>query len=159
MAPATEAAFYDGPGHLFRRTKCAIYFAHPQFDLVGQFMEPESGLRIGGLIRQATAFDDLVLDSDQVIQKRSCVVLPLEQDNAQHSGRVVQARSFTIGSSAAVGGLSADFSAGSSQLMHWRSVRPERVTIATISFPHFGQRVVRSMTILPIFPSYGSLVR
>ena len=65
--------------------------------------------------------------------------------NVQHSGRVVQARSYTIGCSAAVSGLSADFTAGSSQLMHWRSVRPERVTTGTIRFPHFGQRVVRSM--------------
>jgi hypothetical protein len=29
--------------------------------------------------------------------------------------------------------------------MHWRSVRPEIVTIGTNRFPHFGQRVVRSM--------------
>ena len=29
--------------------------------------------------------------------------------------------------------------------MHWRSVRPEMVTIGTNRFPHFGQRVVRSM--------------
>jgi hypothetical protein len=28
--------------------------------------------------------------------------------------------------------------------MHWRSVRPEMVTIGTNRFPHFGQRVVRS---------------
>src|ERR1700736_858806 len=71
--------------------------------------------------------------------------------NVQHSGRVVQAHSCTIGCSAAVSGLSADFTAGSSQLMHWRSVRPEMVTIGTISFPHFGQRVVISMTNPPDF--------
>src|SRR5258705_2541000 len=29
--------------------------------------------------------------------------------------------------------------------MHWRSVRPEIVTIGTNRFPHFGQCVVRSM--------------
>jgi hypothetical protein len=29
--------------------------------------------------------------------------------------------------------------------MHWRSVRPEMVTTGTNRFPHFGQRVVRSM--------------
>src|SRR5258708_5264908 len=29
--------------------------------------------------------------------------------------------------------------------MHWRSMRPERVTTGTIRFSHFGQRVVRSM--------------
>ncbi len=52
--------------HLFRRTKRAIYFAHPQLNLVGQFMEPESGPGIAGFIRQAMAFDDLVLDSDQM---------------------------------------------------------------------------------------------
>ena len=53
-----------------------------------------------------------------------------------------QTRSSTIGLSGAVGGLSANFSAGSSQLMHWRSVRPEMVTTDTIRFPHFGQHVV-----------------
>jgi hypothetical protein len=35
--------------------------------------------------------------------------------------------------------------AGSSQPMHWKSVRPEIVTTGTISFPHFGQRVIRSV--------------
>src|SRR6202022_2987444 len=55
------------------------------------------------------------------------------------------ARSGTIGFSGAVSGLSAHFSAGSSQLIHLRSVRPEMVTTGTIRFPHFGQRVVRSM--------------
>src|SRR6267378_5318347 len=59
--------------------------------------------------------------------------------------RVVQARSSTIGFSGAVSGLSYHFTAGSSQLMHWRSVRPERVTTGTIRFSHFGQLVVRSM--------------
>jgi hypothetical protein len=49
------------------------------------------------------------------------------------------------GLSGAVSGLSAHFTAGSSQLMHWRSVRPEIVITGTIRFPHFGQRVVRSM--------------
>src|SRR5258705_10050324 len=48
----------------------------------------------------------------------------------------------TIVFSGAVTGLSAHFTAGSSQLMHWRSVRPEMVTTGTIRFPHFGQRVV-----------------
>jgi hypothetical protein len=55
-----------------------------------------------------------------------------------------------IGFSGAISGLSAHFTAGSSQLMHWRSVRPEKVTTGTIRFPHFGQRV-RSIDILPIF--------
>ena len=48
-------------------------------------------------------------------------------------------------------GLSAHFAAGSSQLMHWRSVRPEKVTTGTIRFLHFGQCVIRSIEILPIF--------
>ena len=52
--------------------------------------------------------------------------------------------STTIGFSGAVRGLSAHFTAGSSQLMHCRSVRPEMVTTAAIRFPHFGQRVIRS---------------
>jgi hypothetical protein len=43
--------------------------------------------------------------------------------------------------SGAVSGLSVHFTAGSSQLMHCRSVRPEMVTTGTIRFPHFGQRV------------------
>src|ERR1700738_4435444 len=47
--------------------------------------------------------------------------------------------------SEAVSGLLAHFTAGSSQLIHCRSVRPEMVTTGTIRFPHFGQRVVRSM--------------
>ncbi len=55
-------------------------------------------------------------------------------------------RSVTIGFSGAVSGLSAHFTAGSSQLMHWRSVRPEMVTTGITRFPHFGQRVIRSMT-------------
>jgi len=55
-----------------------------------------------------------------------------------------------IGFSGAMSGLSAHFTAGSSQLMHWRLVRPEKVTTGTIRFPHFGQRV-RSIDILPIF--------
>src|ERR1700691_4392610 len=41
--------------------------------------------------------------------------------------------------------LSDHFTAGSSQLMHWRTVRPEMVTTGTIRFSQFGQRVVRSM--------------
>src|SRR5260370_12951017 len=56
-----------------------------------------------------------------------------------------------IGFSAAVSGLSAHFTAGSSQLMHWRSVRPEMVTTGTIRFPHLAQRVIRSMTSSSIF--------
>jgi hypothetical protein len=47
-----------------------------------------------------------------------------------------------MGLSGALTGLSAHFTAGSSQLMHCRSVRPEMVTTGTIRFPHFGQRVV-----------------
>src|SRR4030088_1019983 len=50
-----------------------------------------------------------------------------------------------MGFSEALGGLSAHFTTGPSQLLHWRSVRPERVTTGIIRFPHFGQRVVRSM--------------
>jgi hypothetical protein len=45
------------------------------------------------------------------------------------------------GLSGAVSGLSAHFTAGSSQLMHCRSVRPEMVITGTVRFPHFGQRV------------------
>src|SRR5258705_5151423 len=48
-----------------------------------------------------------------------------------------------MGFSGAVTGLSAHFTAGSSHLMHWRSVRPE--TNGTNRFPHFGQLVGRSM--------------
>jgi hypothetical protein len=59
--------------------------------------------------------------------------------------RVAQARSCTIGFSGAVNGLSDHFAAGSSQLMHWRTVRPQMVTTGTIRFSQFGQRVVRSM--------------
>src|SRR5258708_2645677 len=65
--------------------------------------------------------------------------------------RVVQARSSTIGFSGAVSGLSYHFTAGSSQLMHWRSVRPEMVTTGISRFPHFGQRVVRSMKSSRVF--------
>ena len=53
--------------------------------------------------------------------------------------------------SGAVGELSAHFTAGSSQPMHWKSVRPEIVTTGTIRFPHFGQRVIRSMRSSRIF--------
>jgi hypothetical protein len=53
----------------------------------------------------------------------------------------VQTWAGMIGFSGAVSGLSAHFTAGSSQLMHWRSVRPEMVITATSRFPHFGQRV------------------
>jgi len=53
-------------------------------------------------------------------------------------------------------GLSAHFAAGSSQLMHWRSVRPEKVTTGTIRFLHFGQCVIRSIEILPIFFTLNS---
>jgi hypothetical protein len=55
------------------------------------------------------------------------------------------ARPDAIGPGGAVSGLSAHFTAGSSQLIHWKSVRPEMVITATVRFPHFGQRVVRSM--------------
>jgi hypothetical protein len=44
-----------------------------------------------------------------------------------------------------VSGLSAHFAAGSSQLIHWKSVRPEMVITATVCLPHFAQRVGRSM--------------
>src|ERR1700692_4193947 len=50
-----------------------------------------------------------------------------------------------IGFSGAMSGRSAHFTAGSSQLMHWRSVRPEMVTTGISRFPHFGQCVIRSM--------------
>ena len=58
-----------------------------------------------------------------------------------------------MGYSGAMTRLSAHFTAGSSQLMHWRSVRPERVTTGTICFPHFGQCVIRSMRSSRFFPS------
>jgi len=77
--------------HLFRRTKRAIYFTHPQLNLVGQFMEPESGRRIAGFIRQAMAFDDLVLDSDQMIQNVHVLYSPLERAGAQHSHSPMEA--------------------------------------------------------------------
>jgi hypothetical protein len=52
----------------------------------------------------------------------------------------------SIGFSGANCGLSsAHFTPGSSQFMHWRSVRPENVTTGTIRFPHFGQCVIPSM--------------
>jgi hypothetical protein len=56
-----------------------------------------------------------------------------------------------IGFSGAVSGLSAHFTAGSSQVMHWRSVRPDQVTTGTRRFPHLRQRVIGSMRSLPIF--------
>ena len=55
------------------------------------------------------------------------------------------------GLSGTVSGLSAHFTAGSSQLMHWSSVRPEMATTGSNSFPHFAQRVMHSMTDAPIF--------
>jgi hypothetical protein len=58
-----------------------------------------------------------------------------------------------MGFSGAMSGLSAHFTAGSSQLMHWRSVRPEMVTTGTNCFPHFGQCVIRSMRSSRFFPS------
>src|SRR6185437_12760252 len=61
------------------------------------------------------------------------------------------AGSATIGLSGAVSGLSANFTAGSSQLIHWSSVRPEMATTGTNSFPHFAQRVMRSITDTPTF--------
>src|SRR5260370_30677111 len=64
---------------------------------------------------------------------------------------VAQTCAGTIGFSGAVRGLSAHLSAGSSQLMHCRSVRPEMVTTGAIRFPHFGQRVSRSMRPSRIF--------
>jgi hypothetical protein len=57
-------------------------------------------------------------------------------------GEVVQVRSSSVGFSGAVGGLWANFTAGSSQLMHWRSVLPQIVTTGASRFPHFLQRVV-----------------
>jgi hypothetical protein len=64
-----------------------------------------------------------------------------------------QTRSSTIGLSGAVGGLSANFSAGSSQLMHWRSVRPE---IVTDTFSAFRAACCLSHEmILLIFPPFG----
>src|ERR1700678_2979235 len=53
--------------------------------------------------------------------------------------------------------LSDHSTAGSSQLMHWRSVRPEMVTTGTIRFPHFGQRVVRSMRFSRFFTPNSEL--
>jgi hypothetical protein len=55
------------------------------------------------------------------------------------------ARTSELDGHAAIGKLSDHFTAGSSQLMHWRTVRPEMVTTGTIRFSQFGQRVVRSM--------------
>jgi hypothetical protein len=55
-------------GHLFRRTKRAINFAHPFLKTIGQLIEPSSHRAIGGLIREATASDDLTLNSDKVVQ-------------------------------------------------------------------------------------------
>ena len=55
------------------------------------------------------------------------------------------ARSGAVGAGGAVSGLSAHFAAGSSQLIHWKSVRPEMVITATVCLPHFAQRVGRSM--------------
>jgi hypothetical protein len=56
-----------------------------------------------------------------------------------------------IGFSGAVSELSAHFTAGSSQPMHWKSVRPEMVTTGAVRFPHFGHRVTQIHEILPIF--------
>jgi hypothetical protein len=65
--------------------------------------------------------------------------------------------SASIGFSGAICGLSANFTAGSSQLMHWRSVRPDKVITGTRCFPHFGQCVIRSMRSLPIFCNFCSI--
>jgi hypothetical protein len=50
--------------------------------------------------------------------------------------------------------------AGSSQLMHWRSVRPDKVTTGTRCFPHFWQCVIRSMRFPPVFftPELGTAI-
>jgi hypothetical protein len=53
--------------------------------------------------------------------------------------------------SGAISGLSAHFTTGSSQLMHWRSVRPDKVITGTRCFPHLGQCVIGFMRSLPIF--------
>jgi hypothetical protein len=53
---------------LFRRTKRSINFAHPPLKIIGQSIEPSSHRAIGGLIRKATAFNDLILNCAKVIQ-------------------------------------------------------------------------------------------
>jgi hypothetical protein len=57
-----------------------------------------------------------------------------------------------LSSIGAVSGLSAHFTAGSSQLIHCKSVRPAMVITGTIRFPHFRQHVVRSIKSSPVFP-------
>jgi hypothetical protein len=65
----TPAGFFFGErGHLFRRTECPIYFAHPLLKIVGQLIEPSSHRAIGGLICNATSSDELTLNSDKVVQ-------------------------------------------------------------------------------------------
>jgi hypothetical protein len=41
--------------------------------------------------------------------------------------------------------------------MHWSSVRPEIATTGSNSFPHFAQRVMRSMANTPVFASNSEL--
>jgi hypothetical protein len=55
------------PSVLFRRTKCPIHFAHLLLEIVGQLMEPQRRRAIRGLVRKATASDDLILNSDEVV--------------------------------------------------------------------------------------------
>jgi len=67
----------------------------------------------------------------------------------------VQTGCGTLGLSSigAVSGLSAHFTAGSSQLIHCKSVRPAMVITGTIRFSHFRQYVVRSIKSSPVFPT------
>jgi hypothetical protein len=73
------------------------------------------------------------------------LLCPRQQLFAMSHSFMTVTRSSTIGFSGTVTGLSAHFTAGSSQLMHWRSVRPEMVITGSIRFPHFEQRIVRSI--------------
>ena len=70
---------------LFRRTKRPINFAHPLLKIVGQLIEPSRHRAVGGLIRNATASDELTLNSDKVVQNVHVGGLPFKQAGAQHS--------------------------------------------------------------------------
>jgi len=60
-------------------------------------------------------------------------------------GVIPDCGSYEVRFPGALSELSTHFTAGSSQPMHWKAVQPEIVTTGTVSFPHFGQRVIRSM--------------
>jgi len=90
---------------------------------------------------------------------------PLEPELISAFSRLAPVRFFqcwmagsaTTGLSGTVSGPSAHFAAGSSQLMHWSSVRPEMATTGSNNFPHLAQRVMRSITDTPVLAPNSEL--